>query len=229
MPDGFADRCRNLSDLLGDAPCGVVASEEDRGIVFVNQRILDWVQRSEGEIVGHTFAEVLLAPELADAITPEVELIKHGDHRLRMVVMQRRDSSTFPALLVPHVVQEPGRSGWAIVLVLDLGAIQTAKPVRNARSNGLRDRLDRIALELQTLALTAAPSATALHHPDFTPLSARERQIVALLLDGRRVPGIAEELDLSPHTVRNHLKSVFDKLGVHSQAELIERARSLER
>ncbi|MFN7984708.1 MAG: LuxR C-terminal-related transcriptional regulator [Vicinamibacterales bacterium] len=54
-------------------------------------------------------------------------------------------------------------------------------------------------------------------------LSVRERQIVELLGNGARVSTIAVRLQLSPHTVRNHLKSVFRKLNVHGQHELFER------
>lgn len=53
-------------------------------------------------------------------------------------------------------------------------------------------------------------------------LSARERQIVELLANGARVSTIAQRLQLSPHTVRNHLKSVFRKLNLHGQHELFE-------
>ncbi len=52
-------------------------------------------------------------------------------------------------------------------------------------------------------------------------LSAREREIVEHLSGGRRVPEIATTLGISPNTVRNHLKSVFRKLGVSSQVELL--------
>lgn len=52
-------------------------------------------------------------------------------------------------------------------------------------------------------------------------LSAREWEIVQLLLAHHRVPSIARRLCLSPATIRNHLKSVFQKLGVHSQQELL--------
>lgn len=54
-------------------------------------------------------------------------------------------------------------------------------------------------------------------------LTAREHEIVRLLLSNGRVRSIAEQLDISPHTVRNHLRSVFRKLGVHSQVELIRK------
>ena len=57
-------------------------------------------------------------------------------------------------------------------------------------------------------------------------LSAREREVVDLLANGARVVTIAQQLRLSPHTVRNHLKSVFRKLNVHGQHELFEYWRS---
>lgn len=68
------------------------------------------------------------------------------------------------------------------------------------------------------------PQARALPSLDVVgaSLSTREREIVELLLSGARVSTIARNLQLSPHTVRNHLKSVFRKLNVHGQAELFE-------
>jgi DNA-binding NarL/FixJ family response regulator len=58
--------------------------------------------------------------------------------------------------------------------------------------------------------------------PGFGRLTTRERQIVSRLLDGHRPPGIARALFLSQSTVRNHLASVFRKLGVTSQEGLLE-------
>ncbi len=52
-------------------------------------------------------------------------------------------------------------------------------------------------------------------------LSDREAQVVRLLLAGERPPRIARQLHLSPSTVRNQLSSVYCKLGVNSQQELI--------
>jgi DNA-binding NarL/FixJ family response regulator len=45
-------------------------------------------------------------------------------------------------------------------------------------------------------------------------------QVVQKIVAGRAVRNIALELHLSAHTVRNHLKSAYRKLGVHSQAEV---------
>jgi DNA-binding NarL/FixJ family response regulator len=52
-------------------------------------------------------------------------------------------------------------------------------------------------------------------------LSARENEIVQALGTGRRVKDIAQDLVISTHTVRNHLKAIYRKLNVRSQFELI--------
>jgi DNA-binding NarL/FixJ family response regulator len=57
-------------------------------------------------------------------------------------------------------------------------------------------------------------------------LTPREREIVAALAGGQRVGMIASRLGVSEHTVRNHLKAVYRKLGVHSQVELLSRWRA---
>ncbi|HEY0166791.1 MAG TPA: PAS domain S-box protein [Jatrophihabitans sp.] len=57
--------------------------------------------------------------------------------------------------------------------------------------------------------------------PGLERLSRREIEVVRMLLLGDRVPVIARQLFISQSTVRNHLSSVFRKLGVSSQQELI--------
>jgi len=52
-------------------------------------------------------------------------------------------------------------------------------------------------------------------------LSPREQEILLHLYTRERVSAIARTLYISPHTVRNHLKSIFRKLEVSSQLELV--------
>lgn len=56
-------------------------------------------------------------------------------------------------------------------------------------------------------------------------LSRREQEVLDELRNGGRVATIANKLSISPTTVRNHLQRIFWKLGVHSQAELVEHVR----
>ena len=48
-------------------------------------------------------------------------------------------------------------------------------------------------------------------------LTARERQVVALLRAGASTAAIAAELFISKATVRNHIQHIFGKLGVHTR------------
>jgi DNA-binding NarL/FixJ family response regulator len=52
-------------------------------------------------------------------------------------------------------------------------------------------------------------------------LSPRERDVVRAIARGSSTPDIAAELFLSAHTVRDYIKSVFEKVGVSSRGELV--------
>ena len=60
-----------------------------------------------------------------------------------------------------------------------------------------------------------------------TPLSEREREVLALMSLGSANKEIAERLFLSPHTVKEHTSSVFRKLGARNRTEAVQRAERL--
>lgn len=59
----------------------------------------------------------------------------------------------------------------------------------------------------------------------FPQLTAREREILELIASGRSNPQIAEQLYLSPKTVRNNVSNIFVKLQVAGRAEAVIAAR----
>ena len=78
--------------------------------------------------------------------------------------------------------------------------------------------------EIDQLALVVEPAKAS----DVAPLiveayglSRRELDVVRLIARGQGTAEIASTLFLSPHTVRDHIKSVFEKVGVSSRGELV--------
>jgi DNA-binding CsgD family transcriptional regulator len=58
-------------------------------------------------------------------------------------------------------------------------------------------------------------------------LTQREREVVCLICKGLENPEIADRLCISKSTVANHLKSIYEKLGVQNRTTLVHRMMSL--
>jgi DNA-binding CsgD family transcriptional regulator len=88
-----------------------------------------------------------------------------------------------------------------------------AAPLRGtAGSQGVVVTVDAVPrADLSRLALAARD------------LTAREQDVAVLVLQGADTRTIAAALHLSPHTVQDHLKTVFSKLGVNSRREMVAR------
>jgi DNA-binding NarL/FixJ family response regulator len=76
-----------------------------------------------------------------------------------------------------------------------------------------------IARKVVTMFQRVAP-------PRETPgdLSPRETQILRLLADGHSYKTAAAELNISPDTVRFHIRHIYEKLHVHSKSEAVLKA-----
>ena len=102
----------------------------------------------------------------------------------------------------------------------------------------LRDRRGRwLVLHASSLSGPASPEAgtvavviEAAKSAEIAPiiieaysLTPREREVLGAIARGGTTAEIAAELFLSPHTVRDYVKTVFEKLGVSSRSELVAR------
>jgi DNA-binding CsgD family transcriptional regulator len=83
-----------------------------------------------------------------------------------------------------------------------------------------------------TVAVFVAPATSPPRLPgdalavvyEFTPAESR---VFELIIEGRTPTEIAEVLGIAPSTVKTHLLRVFDKTGLHRQADLVKLAASL--
>ena len=228
--EALREKLRDYEHVIETMNCGLVAEDTDGNIAFVNQKLLDWLGYERDELLGKHI-DVLVPQELHQFMEDDLQAAEEGDVRSRLLAVRRKDSTTFPVVTIPQrFLTADGTFDGYFSIVVDLGAVLTARQIGPPNAVDVRSTLHRIALELQSISLAAgvgAASALPLHHPDLEELSPREAEVLSLLVAGDRVPGIAERLCISPHTVRNHLKSMFRKLGVGNQSELIDRVRRL--
>ena len=72
------------------------------------------------------------------------------------------------------------------------------------------------------LERTPSPQSTSIRLEAYG-VTRREREIAILLAQGLTNPEIATRLVLSPYTVQDHIKSLFEKTEVSSRQELVAR------
>jgi DNA-binding NarL/FixJ family response regulator len=97
---------------------------------------------------------------------------------------------------------------------------------------GLRQGQAAISRKL-TLALIArlreTPSGSSGMRPVKSPLTAREWEVIDLLKQSKTTDQIADELVLSPETIRSHVKNILRKLKVRSRGEAVDMADEMRK
>jgi len=77
--------------------------------------------------------------------------------------------------------------------------------------------------------LRETPSGSSGLRPVKSPLTAREWEVIDLLKESKTTDQIADELVLSPETVRSHVKNILRKLKVRSREQAIARADEMRK
>jgi DNA-binding CsgD family transcriptional regulator len=82
-------------------------------------------------------------------------------------------------------------------------------------------RLNPSAGDIAVIIEPTKPSQVAPLLLGVRGLTPRERDVALLVLRGTSTQAISAQLHLSPYTVKDHLKSIFDKMGVRSRRDLV--------
>jgi PAS domain S-box-containing protein len=91
-------------------------------------------------------------------------------------------------------------------------------------SQGTHDALEMARGLIQLSSTEEAPAPKRKDIPALTP---RQLEVLQLLSEGKSVKEIGKELYLSEATVRNHVRSLLQALGAHSQLEVLAKAREM--
>ena len=118
----------------------------------------------------------------------------------RLLALERGGHT--PLDLMPRIRLRTASGRWLVL---------HASRLRDSESEG------RIAVIFEE----ARPSEIAPLIVDAYGLTKRESEITQLVLRGLSTAEVSEELHITPNTVRDHFKAIFDKVGVRSRRELI--------
>ncbi len=116
-----------------------------------------------------------------------------------------------------------------IVFMSDTGRISESA----ARAAGARGFISKdwncasIAVAVRRATLDRPVFMSATTGATRVGLSARERDVLRQLVLGATNPEAASQLNLSPHTIKQHTSAVYRKLGVRNRTEAVSRAHSL--
>ncbi len=221
--DGTRRRSRE-----GDVPVTAVL-----GTAVGDSFVVERLSAEAEEVFGRSPDDILGRP-LLDFLTPHgVTALRAGvraaSERRRGVTVSitlprgeaRADAQptaelTCEAIVLPVL---PG-SAFVFALVPEQAGGRTPDSVA-----GVFDRL-LVTARLAGLGRGVTGSLTEREVPGISRLTTRELDITDRLVAGDRVPAIAKDLFLTQSTVRNHLSSIFAKVGVASQQELITLMRT---
>ncbi|HZC09874.1 MAG TPA: LuxR C-terminal-related transcriptional regulator, partial [Mycobacterium sp.] len=80
----------------------------------------------------------------------------------------------------------------------------------------------RVARALRGLGVERRTARQPRAKTGWSSLTDAERKVIGLVADGATNAVVAQRLQLSPHTVKTHIRNAFTKLDIHSRAQLTD-------
>jgi DNA-binding NarL/FixJ family response regulator len=194
---------------------------------FVREGIVRVLDDADFEVVG-TAADARDLVRLAGTCRPDVVVADiqmppgHADDGLRAALAIRASHPGVGILVLSQFLED----AYALALVAD-GA-QGVGYLLKEKVGDLRmfaDAVRRVAeggsvLDPDVVARLVGRKRTAGPLDSLTP---REREVLALIAEGRSNGGIAQELVVTVAAIERHVTGIFEKLGLHSSPEVHRR------
>jgi DNA-binding NarL/FixJ family response regulator len=203
--------------IFRDGLCRLLALEEDFEVVAQAQdgrQVLDVLQQHEPDILLLD----LKMPGLDGLAT--LQRLQIAKNKTRVIVLTASDDKN-------EFVQamKLGTSGIVLkqtateLLIKSIRKVHAGEIWLDSHTTAAVIR-QFVANDEAPPAMHALPVAPATRERERSPLSQREREIVALVAQGFKNKEMAEKMFISEQTVKNHLHNIFDKLGVSDRLEL---------
>ena len=201
-------------------PVRVIVGEDQP---FVREGILRVLQEGGFDVVG-TAGDARDLVHLAEVYRPDVVVAdiqmppENGDDGLRAALAIRAAQPGTGVLVLSQFLEDAyafalvaeGAQGVGYLLKEKVGDLRTfTDAVRRVADGGS-------VLDPEVIARLVGRARKTTPLDGLTP---REREVMALIAEGRSNAGIANELQITVAAVERHVTSIFDKLGLHQTPE----------
>ena len=216
----------NASEIVKRADGPAIATDKKTHVVSWNVAALELLELAKGSLVGGTPLNTILQARnvFGNAIdfaqTPFSQMAMRGEPINGFEIAAKKTSGERVRLLISVVVVlGPKRNQYEVVYLL--------RPIlRRRKADEVIERVLANPVNGRH-ALDRSDSEGSNGAPDLTR---RQSEVLRLLAQGHNNEEIAGALFLSVFTVRSHIQSILEKMGVHSKVEAVSRAfRDLSR
>jgi PAS domain S-box-containing protein len=191
--------------------------DAEHRVAQVSAEAHDVMGATADAVIGQHMAELVHPDDVAPLLRTLAAAVDQRDGAGNEVRVRGSDGEFHPVHVTACPIDGTSRVGFC--------ATRGGGDMTGARVAELERHLTRIAREIEAAGLIR--SGMQIPDPERVPgladLTAKQWEVVTRLLRGERVASIARAMYLSPSTVRNYLSAIYRKIGVHSQAELLER------
>ncbi len=204
----------DIFDLLSIGRLGAFGTKLDGTIVF-------WNRRAE-QILGHAAADILdrRSDDVLESSAPVATI--YGANSAAGKGTHRTDDISSPITVSLRCASGAYKSITLTVIVfVDNSSAETV--FLNVFDDSVNQavRCERTAAGSDSLSTAPSPSSGPRVDSNIGQLSARETEILKLVASGHSSDEIATNLRISIHTVRNHVRSLRNKLNSRTKLDAV--------
>ncbi|WP_236195971.1 helix-turn-helix transcriptional regulator [Pseudomonas glycinae] len=203
----------------------LICSADEQRLIDVNQAFLDTLAYESDDVLGKTVAQLDFIDEPAERARLLAALEKTGRVDRVDMRIRRKDAELLECAMSADTVNIQDAVCYLLVLMDITERKRTELELVAAIEEVMKDASWFSRTLIEKLANVKKVNSPQLPSVSFTDLTARERDVLALICEGLADKEIAARLKLAPNTVRNHVATVYSKLDVHSRSEAIVWAR----